>query len=98
MQYISTRGEAPALGFSDTLLAGLARDGGLYLPEEWPHFGAAEIRALRGLSYPEMAIRLLTPFTGSEIETKTFSKIVHEAYATFRHRAVCPILKWPSGF
>ncbi|MGN6764589.1 MAG: threonine synthase, partial [Rhizobiaceae bacterium] len=93
MQYISTRGEAPALGFSDTLLAGLARDGGLYLPQEWPHFGAAEIRALRGLSYPEMAVRLLTPFTGGEIDTKTFSKIVHEAYATFRHEAVCPLVQ-----
>jgi threonine synthase len=93
MQYISTRGEAPALGFSDTLLAGLARDGGLYLPEEWPHFGAAEIRALRGLSYPEMAVRLLTPFTGGGIDTKTFSKIVHEAYATFRHEAVCPLVQ-----
>jgi len=93
MQYISTRGEAPALGFSDTLLAGLARDGGLYLPQEWPHFGAAEIRVLRGLSYPEMAVRLLTPFTGGEIDTKTFSKIVHEAYATFRHEAVCPLVQ-----
>jgi threonine synthase len=93
MQYISTRGEAPALGFSDTLLAGLARDGGLYLPEEWPHFGAAEIRALRGLSYPEMAVRLLTPFTGGEIDAGTFSAIVHEAYATFRHDAVCPLVQ-----
>ncbi len=93
MQYISTRGEAPALGFSDTLLAGLARDGGLYLPQEWPHFGAAEIRALRGLSYPEIAVRLLTPFTGGEIDTKTFSKIVHKAYATFRHEAVCPLVQ-----
>jgi threonine synthase len=93
MRYISTRGEAPALGFSDTLLAGLARDGGLYLPEEWPHFGAAEIRALRGLSYPEMAVRLLTPFTGGEIDSKTFPAIVHEAYATFRHEAVCPLVQ-----
>jgi threonine synthase len=93
MRYISTRGEAPALGFSDTLLAGLARDGGLYLPEEWPHFGTADIRALRGLSYPEMAVRLLTPFTGREIDAKTFSAIVHEAYATFRHEAMCPLVQ-----
>jgi threonine synthase len=93
MQYISTRGEAPALGFSDTLLAGLARDGGLYLPEEWPHFGTTDIRALRGLSYPQMAVRLLTPFTGGEIDAATFSAIVHEAYATFRHEAVCPLVQ-----
>ncbi|MDN5928406.1 MAG: threonine synthase [Hyphomicrobiales bacterium] len=93
MQYISTRGQAPALGFSDTLLAGLARDGGLYLPQEWPHFGAAEIRALRGLSYPDMAVRLLTPFANGEIDGETFSTIVHEAYATFRHEAVCPLVQ-----
>src|SRR6185312_6057772 len=93
MHYISTRGEAPALGFSDALLAGLARDGGLYLPQEWPHFDAVDIRALRGLSYPEMAIRLLTPFTGGEIDDKTFSAIVREAYATFRHQAVCPLVQ-----
>jgi threonine synthase len=91
MQYISTRGEAPALGFSDALLAGLARDGGLYLPQEWPQFGADDIRALRGLSYPEIATRLLTPFTGGEIDGKTFSTIVQEAYAAFRHEAVCPL-------
>jgi threonine synthase len=91
MQYISTRGEAPALGFSDTLLAGLARDGGLYLPQEWPQFDADAIRALRGLSYADMATRLLAPFTGGEIEAGTFSAIVRDAYATFRHEAVCPL-------
>ena len=93
MQYISTRGEAPALGFSDALLAGLARDGGLYLPQEWPHFGADDIRALRGLPYPEMAVRLLAPFTGGEIDGKIFSAIVREAYGTFRHEAVCPLVQ-----
>jgi threonine synthase len=93
MQYISTRGEAPALSFSDALLAGLARDGGLYLPEEWPHFGTAEIRAMRSLSYPETAVRLLAPFIGGEIGIKPFSAIVHEAYATFRHEAVCPLVQ-----
>ncbi|MGN6464033.1 MAG: threonine synthase [Rhizobiaceae bacterium] len=91
MQYISTRGEAPALGFSDTLLAGLARDGGLYLPQEWPQFDADAIRALRGLSYADMATRLLAPFTGGEIEAGIFSAIVRDTYATFRHEAVCPL-------
>jgi threonine synthase len=93
MRYVSTRGEAPALGFSDTLLAGLARDGGLYLPQEWPQFDASAIRGLRGLSYPEMATRLLMPFTGGEIDAVTFSAIVREAYATFRHKAVCPLVQ-----
>ncbi|MCK9549684.1 MAG: threonine synthase, partial [Aquamicrobium sp.] len=62
MNYISTRGEAPRLGFSDAVLAGLARDGGLYLPQEWPQFSAADIRAMRGLSYQQIALRVLTPF------------------------------------
>ncbi|RST87877.1 threonine synthase [Aquibium carbonis] len=93
MRYISTRGSAPILGFSDVLLAGLARDGGLYLPQIWPHFSAADIRAMRGLSYPELAIRILSPFVEGEIDEKTFATIVHEAYATFRHPATCPIVQ-----
>src|SRR5690606_18707647 len=93
MHYVSTRGEAPALGFSDAVLAGLARDGGLYIPEQWPHFSAAEIRAMRGLPYPDLAIRLLTPFLGGEIPAPVFERIVRDAYATFRHEAVCPIVQ-----
>lgn len=93
MNFVSTRGEAPVLGFSDALLAGLARDGGLYLPQTWPQFSAADIRQMRGLSYPDLAIRLLTPFVGDEIDPATFARIVREAYATFRHDAVCPIVQ-----
>ena len=91
MQYVSTRGEAPALGFSDALLAGLARDGGLYVPRAWPEFSPAEIRAMRGLSYPRLAVRLLSPFLGREIPQPVFERIVAEAYGTFRHDAVCPL-------
>lgn len=97
MRYVSTRGEAPVLGFSDAVLAGLARDGGLYLPEAWPQFGAAEIRAMRGLSYPELAIRILTPFLGGEISGDKFAALVREAYATFRHDAVCPLVQLAPG-
>jgi threonine synthase len=93
MRYVSTRGEAPALGFSDAVLAGLARDGGLYVPEEWPHFSAADIRAMRGLAYPDLAVRLLSPFIGGEIEAPAFEAMVREAYATFRHDAVCPLVQ-----
>jgi threonine synthase len=93
MRYVSTRGEAPALGFSDTVLTGLARDGGLYIPEQWPQFSEAEIRAMRGLSYPDLAIRLLTPFLGGEIAPDAFERIVREAYASFRHEAVCPLVQ-----
>ncbi|MET0169141.1 MAG: threonine synthase, partial [Aliihoeflea sp.] len=93
MRYSSTRGEAPQLGFADVLLAGLARDGGLYLPDHWPQFSADEIRAMRGLSYPELAIRLLTPFVEEDIAADDFRRIVEEAYATFRHEAVCPLVQ-----
>ena len=93
MKYVSTRGQAPDLGFADALLAGLARDGGLYVPAEWPTLSAAEIRALRGISYPDLAIRILTPFLCGEVEAPAFERIVREAYATFRHPAVCPIVQ-----
>jgi threonine synthase len=93
MRYVSTRGQAPELGFSDALLAGLARDGGLYVPKEWPTFSADEIRRLRGLPYPDLAIQLLTPFLGGEIRQAAFERIVREAYSTFRHAAVCPLVQ-----
>jgi threonine synthase len=97
MKYVSTRGDAPVLGFSDAVLAGLARDGGLYVPADWPQFSAAEIRAMRGLSYPELAIRILTPFLGGEIAAPVFKRLVREAYATFRHEAVCPLVQTGSN-
>ncbi len=99
MNYISTRGEAPRLGFSDAVLAGLARDGGLYLPQEWPRFSAAEIRAMRGLTYQQVALRVLTPFVGGEITAPVLEKLVNEAYATFRHEAICPLVQLgPNSF
>ncbi|MBB5703417.1 threonine synthase [Ochrobactrum daejeonense] len=93
MKYISTRGEAPALGFSDALLAGLARDGGLYLPQEYPRFSPEQIRALRGKSYVDIALAVLTPFVDGEIPHADFRQMVHEAYGTFRHDAVCPLVQ-----
>lgn len=93
MRYVSTRGEAPQLGFSDAILAGLARDGGLYVPADWPKFSPADIRAMRGLAYPELAIRVLTPFLGGEVAQPVFEQLVREAYATFRHQAVCPLVQ-----
>ena len=64
MQYVSTRGAAPKLGFEEAMLAGLARDGGLYVPETWPRMTEAEIAALAGLSYEEAAFRVMRPFVG----------------------------------
>ena len=93
MRYVSTRGEAPVLGFSDALLTGLARDGGLYVPEEWPTFSKKEIRALRGKSYQDIAEAVLTPFVGGEIEQPALRAMIDEAYATFRHPAVAPLVQ-----
>jgi len=67
MKYVSTRGQAPALDFAGVLLAGLAADGGLYVPESWPVFSATELRALRGLPYAELAARVIAPFVGDAI-------------------------------
>ena len=93
MKYVSTRGEAPVLGFSDALLAGLARDGGLYLPEAFPQFSADEIRSLRGKTYADIAIHVLTPYIADEIDEADFARMVREAYGTFRHDAVCPLVQ-----
>lgn len=91
MRYISTRGRAPELGFDDVLLTGLARDGGLYLPQSWPQFSADDIRALRGLSYPELASRVIGPFTGGCIDPAALSAILTESYRDFGHKAVAPL-------
>ena len=93
MDYISTRGEAPALGFSDALLAGLARDGGLYVPRAWPVFTRKDIRAMRGQSYQEIAFRVIEPFTAGEIEADALRSMINEAYASFRHPAVAPLVQ-----
>jgi len=93
MLYTSTRGEAPEIGFCDALLAGLASDGGLYVPKEWPQFSRTEIEAMRGLSYQELAFRLIKPFAGGEIGDDVLKRIIDEAYATFRHEAVCPLVQ-----
>jgi threonine synthase len=89
--HVSTRGEAPALGFSDALLAGLARDGGLYMPREWPQFSPQDIATLAGVPYAEAARRIIGPFIAGEIEPSAFSGMVDRAYGTFRHPAVCPL-------
>lgn len=99
MEYVSTRGEAPSLGFCDALLAGLARDGGLYVPREWPQMSKKAIRSLRGKSYEEVAFEVLLPFTNGEIEPDTFRAMIDEAYSTFKHPAVAPLVQTgPNSF
>ena len=91
MQYVSTRGEAPTLGFIDVTLAGLARDGGLYLPQSWPRLSAETIAGFAGRPYAEVAVEVIKPFTGDQIAVSDLSRIAREAYGTFRHPAVAPI-------
>ncbi len=91
MQYVSTRGEAPELGFEDVLLTGLARDGGLYVPKSWPQISADELRGLRGRSYQDVAWHVVSKFTGSAIPEAELKQMIAEAYATFGHPAVTPL-------
>jgi threonine synthase len=93
VRYVSTRGEAPSLGFRDVVLAGLARDGGLYVPERWPELTHAEIRALAGCTYAEVAFRIVSRFTGGEVSEAVLRRMLEEAYATFRHAAVTPLVQ-----
>ena len=93
MRYISTRGQAPARDFADVLLAGLAEDGGLFMPETWPHFGPSDWRGMRGLPYPELAARVMQPFMGSAIPYDVLRTICHEAYAGFGHTAIVPLIQ-----
>lgn len=91
MKYISTRGQAPSLNFEEVTLAGLARDGGLYVPDHWPSFSMAEMRAMRGLSYPELVVTVLRPFIGECVDEKTLAEMAERAYAGFSHQAIAPI-------
>lgn len=91
MKYVSTRGEAPVLPFADVLLAGLARDGGLYVPEIWPKLTTAEIADLAGQPFAEVATRVLRPFVGDAFSASELRDMAEEAYAAFGHPAVTPL-------
>ena len=89
MRYVSTRGRAPDLGFADVLLAGLANDGGLYVPATWP-----ALPDLTGVhDYADIAAAVMAPFVGDDLSADTLSELCHEAYATFRHPAVVPLVQ-----
>lgn len=93
MKYISTRGEAPALNFEDVVLTGLASDGGLYLPETLPKFSSDEIASWAGLSYPELAFKIIAPFVDGEVADAELKKIIEKSYSTFRHPAIAPLIQ-----
>jgi threonine synthase len=91
IKYISTRGEAPALSFEDAVLAGLASDGGLYVPDTIPQFTPQELVAMRGLSYAALALRVMQPFIGDAIPRKDLKRLIDDSYNDFRHPAVAPL-------
>ncbi|CAN7521896.1 threonine synthase [Phenylobacterium sp. LjRoot164] len=99
MRYVSTRGQSPSVGFVDAVLAGLAPDGGLYVPQEWPSFTRDEIAAFAGRPYAEVATAVLAKFVGDEIDRETLAEMCAEAYASFTHAAVVPVRQIaPGGF
>ncbi len=93
MKYISTRGEAPSLSFEEVVLTGLASDGGLYVPESIPQFSRDEIASWAGLSYQELAFKIMTPFVAGEIPDADLKKLIADAYGTFRHDAIAPLVQ-----
>ena len=97
MRYISTRGQAPSLGFEDVLLAGLAGDGGLYVPEVWPQFTPTDLSAIRAGSYCDAAFSVMSRFTGDAIAPDELRAMIEEAYATFDHPAVVPLKQMDTG-
>jgi len=92
MQYFSTRGQDGPLGYEDALLSGLARDGGLYLPESWPQFSVADIAAMKNLPYAALAGRIMAPFCDGEVSEAELTAMASDAYAGFDHDDVAPLV------
>lgn len=97
MNYISTRGAAPLVSFTQMLLAGLAPDGGLYLPQAYPQLSQATIAGFAGRPYEEVAQAILTPLVAGEIEAGTFRGMIEAAYKNFRHKAIAPLTQLESN-
>ncbi|WP_380785008.1 threonine synthase [Sphingomonas sp. R86521] len=93
MRYVSTRGNAPVLGFEAVTLAGLASDGGLYLPETWPTLSRDEIAGLAGLSYVDTAVAVMMPFVGDAMTRDELRTLCEQAYGRFAHAAVTPLVQ-----
>jgi threonine synthase len=91
VRHISTRGEAPSLGFAEAMLAGLARDGGLYVPESWPHIEPQTILSFAGRPYAEVAVEIIRRFADDSISDRDLARMAREAYGNFRHPAVVPL-------
>ncbi len=93
MRYISTRGDSAPLDFVEVMLAGLARDGGLYVPQSWPALSREAIAGFAGKPYAEVAVEVLKPFVGDSIPEADLARMAREAYGTFRHPATAPLVQ-----
>ncbi len=98
MYYVSTRGNASRANFEDVLLKGLASDGGLFVPENWPRLSDDDIRNLRGLDYPTVACKVMTPFLGDTLDQRSLEKLVRDAYETFDRATVAPLVQLDTDF
>src|ERR1700757_1689303 len=97
MQYVSTRGDSPPIGFLDAVLAGLAPDGGLYSPAAWPLLSREEIAAFAGRPYAEVAADILAKFAGEAVSRADLLQMTTDAYAGFDHPAVAPLVQLDPG-
>lgn len=93
MRHISTRGESSPLGFIEVMLAGLARDGGLYVPESWPRLSPDTIAGFAGRPYAEVAVEVMRPLIGDAIPEADLARMANEAYGSFRHPATVPLVQ-----
>ena len=93
MKYLSTRGDTDRLDFEGVTLAGLASDGGLYIPEAWPRFTEAEIADMAGLSYVDLAVKVMAPFVAGSLNEDELRALCTRAYGRFSHEAVTPLVQ-----
>jgi threonine synthase len=93
VKYVSTRGKAPILSFEEAMLAGLATDGGLYVPEKIPRFTKEEISSWSDLSYEELAFKIMSPFIDGEVPDDDLRLLIKKTYSTFRHKAIAPLVQ-----
>jgi len=97
LTYVSTRGQAPELGFADVLLAGLARDGGLYVPSSWPSITVGDLERFSSMPYADVAAEVMWPFVEGSIDRDAFVAMVADTYATFDVEEVIPLTDLGDG-
>ena len=91
LNYLSTRGGESSLKYEDVLLSGLSRDGGLFMPADWPTFTNSEIKDMKNLSYSELAAKIMSPFIEPSLTCDQINKICHSTYSNFTHKDVAPL-------